>query len=105
RRQPGAAGGEELADLLVGVHVPSPYARRASPWRYCRYPYHPCLPLGAAARFHTAMTNSLLSDRGAGLAPELLALSPIGGKRRPVKVVEHPAFAPRRLRAEALHAA
>ena len=51
------------------------------------------------------MTNTLLSDRGAGLAPELLALSPIGGKRRPVKVVEHPAFAPRRLRAEALHAA
>ena len=40
------------------------------------------------------MTNSLLSDRGAGLAPELLALSPIGGTRRPVKVVEHPAFAP-----------
>ena len=51
------------------------------------------------------MTNSLLSDRGAGLAPELLALSPIGGKRRPVKVVEHPAFATRRLRAEAFHAA
>jgi hypothetical protein len=51
------------------------------------------------------MTNSLLSDRGAGLAPELLALSPIGGTRRPVKVVEHPSFAPRRLRAEALHAA
>jgi hypothetical protein len=51
------------------------------------------------------MTNSLLSDRGAGLVPELLALSPIGGQRRPVKVVEHPAFAARRLGAEALHAA
>jgi hypothetical protein len=51
------------------------------------------------------MTNALLSDRDAGLVSELLAPSLIGGTRRPVKVVEHPAFAPRRLRAEAMHAA
>ena len=42
------------------------------------------------------MTNLFLSDRGAGLEAELAALAPTGGKRRPVKVVEHPAFAPRR---------
>ena len=47
------------------------------------------------------MTNPTLPERRAGLPAELLALSPVGGKRRPVKVVEHPAFAPRRrLRAE-----
>ena len=40
----------------------------------------------------TAMTNPTLPDHGATLAPELLALAPVGGKRRPVKVVEHPAF-------------
>lgn len=52
------------------------------------------------------MTNLLLSDRGAGLDPELLALAPSGGTRRPVKVVEHPAFGPRRrLRAAARQAA
>ncbi len=49
------------------------------------------------------MTNLFLPDRSAGLEAELAALATIGGKRRPVKVVEHPAFAPRRrLRAEAL---
>jgi hypothetical protein len=49
------------------------------------------------------MTNLLLPDRSAGLDAELLALASSGGKRRPVKVVEHPAFAPRRrLRADAL---
>ena len=42
------------------------------------------------------MTNLFLSDRRAGLEAELAALAPTGGKRRPVKVVEHPAFAPRR---------
>ena len=53
-----------------------------------------------------AMTNLFLSDHGAGLDRELRALAPIGGKRRPVKVVEHPAFGPRRrLRAAALEAA
>jgi hypothetical protein len=40
----------------------------------------------------TAMTNHTLPDRGATLSPELRALAPVGGKRRPVKVVEHPAF-------------
>jgi len=54
-------------------------------------------------RFHTAMTYPILPDRGAGLDVELQALASIGGTRRPVKVVEHPAFAlRRRLRAEAL---
>jgi hypothetical protein len=38
------------------------------------------------------MTNHTLPDRGAALSRELLALAPVGGKRRPVKVVEHPAF-------------
>jgi hypothetical protein len=51
----------------------------------------------------TAMTYPIPSDRGAGLEVELPALASIGGTRRPVKIVEHPAFAPRRrLRAEAL---
>jgi hypothetical protein len=51
----------------------------------------------------TAMTYPILPDRGAGLEVELQALAPIGGARRPVKVVEHPAFAARRrLRAQAL---
>ncbi len=49
--------------------------------------------------FHVAMTNPTLPDRDAGLAPELLALARVGGKRRPVKVVEHPAFKAARLRA------
>ena len=51
------------------------------------------------------MTNLFRSDNGAGLDRELRALAPVGGSRRPVKVVEHPAFGPRRLHAEALHAA
>ncbi len=42
------------------------------------------------------MTNLFLPDRGAGLEAELVALAPTGGARRPVKVVEHPAFAARR---------
>ena len=45
------------------------------------------------------MTNHTLPDHGATLGPELLALAPVGGKRRPVKVVEHPAFRAARLRA------
>jgi hypothetical protein len=44
------------------------------------------------------MTNHTLPDPGATLPPELLALAPVGGKRRPVKVVEHPAFRPYRAR-------
>jgi len=43
-----------------------------------------------------AMTNLFFPDRGAGLEAELVALAPSGGKQRPVKVVEHPAFAARR---------
>jgi hypothetical protein len=47
-----------------------------------------------------AMTNpTTLPDHAAALAPELLALAPVGGKRRAVKVVEHPAFRAARLRA------
>jgi hypothetical protein len=38
------------------------------------------------------MTNPTLPDHGAALSPELLALALVGGKRRPAKVVEHPAF-------------
>jgi hypothetical protein len=38
------------------------------------------------------MTNPTLPDHRATLVPELLALAPVGGKRRPVKVLEHPAF-------------
>lgn len=38
------------------------------------------------------MTNHSLPDHGAAPDPGLAALAPIGGKRRPVKVVEHPAF-------------
>jgi hypothetical protein len=45
------------------------------------------------------MTNHTLPDYGATLAPELLALAPVGGKRRPVKVVEHPVFRAARARA------
>jgi hypothetical protein len=45
------------------------------------------------------MTNPTLPDHGAALAPEMLALAPVGGKRRPVKVVEHPAFRAARARA------
>ena len=52
------------------------------------------------------MTNLFLSNQGAGLDGGLRALAPIGGKRRPVKLVEHPAFGPRRrLRAAGLEAA
>jgi hypothetical protein len=50
----------------------------------------------------TAMTNHTVPHPGAALDGELLALASIGATRRPVKVVEHPAFGPRRrLRAEA----
>ena len=42
------------------------------------------------------MTNFFLPDRGAGLEAELVALARTGRTRRPVKVVEHPAFAARR---------
>ena len=45
------------------------------------------------------MTNPTLPDHGVMLDPELLALVPVGGKRRPVKVVEHPAFRASRARA------
>jgi len=38
------------------------------------------------------MRNHSLPDQGATLPPEMLALAPVGGRRRPVKVVEHPAF-------------
>jgi hypothetical protein len=47
----------------------------------------------------TAMTNPTLPDHDAALAPELLALAPVGGRRRPVRVVEHPALRNARLRA------
>ena len=46
-----------------------------------------------------AMTNHTFPDQRAGLDPELLALAPLGGKRRPVKIVEHPAFRAARARA------
>jgi hypothetical protein len=50
----------------------------------------------------TGMTNHILPDRGVTLDAELLSPAFIGGAHRPVKVVEHPAFGPRRrLRAEA----
>jgi hypothetical protein len=39
-----------------------------------------------------AMTNPALVDLGASISPELLALAPLGGKRRPARVVQHPAF-------------
>jgi len=38
------------------------------------------------------MTNFSVPNASAELGPELLALAPVGGKRRPVKVFEHPAF-------------
>ena len=44
------------------------------------------------------MTNPTLPDVGAGLPPELRALAPVGGKRRPVRVVEHPVFRAARAR-------
>ena len=46
-----------------------------------------------------AMTNHNVPDHGAALGHELLALATVGGKRRPVKVVEHPAFRAARARA------
>jgi hypothetical protein len=46
------------------------------------------------------MTNQILPNPGAELSRELLALAPVGGKRRPVKVVEHPAFRAARARRE-----
>ena len=49
------------------------------------------------------MTNPTLPDVGAGLTPELRALAPAGGRRRPVRVVEHPAFRAARARATAVH--
>jgi hypothetical protein len=45
-----------------------------------------------------AMTNSIAPHRAAALPPELLALAPIGEKRRPVKLVEPPAFRAARTR-------
>jgi hypothetical protein len=47
------------------------------------------------------MTNHTHVDPGAELSPQLLALAPVGGKRRPAKVVEHPAFRAARARREA----
>lgn len=48
------------------------------------------------------MTNPInLPDHGAALARELLALAPVGGRRRPVKVVELPAFRAARARLDA----
>ena len=46
------------------------------------------------------MTNSILPDYGTALPPAPTAPS-VGGKRRPVKLVEHPAFRPYRGRAAA----
>ena len=45
-----------------------------------------------------AMTNHTVPDHHTGLGPDLLALDPIGGKRRPAKVVEHPVFRAARAR-------
>lgn len=45
-----------------------------------------------------AMTNHTVPDHRTGLGPDLLALDPIGGKRRPAKVVEHPVFRAARAR-------
>jgi len=44
------------------------------------------------------MTNHTLPDIGPALPAEVKALAPIGGKRRPLKLVEHPAFRPYRAR-------
>ena len=44
------------------------------------------------------MTNPILPDHSAELPAELSALAPVGGRRRPVRVVEHPAFRVARLR-------
>ena len=46
-----------------------------------------------------AMTNHNVPDHGTALGPELLALAPLGRKRRPVKIVEHPTFRAARARA------
>jgi hypothetical protein len=40
----------------------------------------------------TAMTNRTLPEHGPTLSPALLALAPVGGRQRPAKVVEHPAY-------------
>ena len=45
-----------------------------------------------------AMTNHTFSEPHPLLDPALRALAPIGGRRRPVKVVEHPAFRAARAR-------
>jgi hypothetical protein len=49
------------------------------------------------------MTNSITTDPGAATDPTLGELAHIGGRRRPVKIVEHPAFRTSRVR-EALEA-
>ena len=45
------------------------------------------------------MTNPTFPDICSGLPPELRALAPVGGRRRPVGKVEHPAFRAARARA------
>lgn len=47
------------------------------------------------------MTNPTLPDHGAVLPPERFAFAPVGGKPRPVKVVELPVFLAARSRLEA----
>jgi hypothetical protein len=45
------------------------------------------------------MTNpTTVPDLGAELSPELPVSAPVGGTRRPVKIVEHPAFRAARAR-------
>jgi hypothetical protein len=45
-----------------------------------------------------SMTYPTLPDHGATCSPELPALAPVGGMRRPVKVVQPPAFRTARAR-------
>lgn len=44
------------------------------------------------------MTNPTHPDQSAIIPPEILSLAPVGGKRRPVKVVWLPAFRAARAR-------
>jgi hypothetical protein len=48
-----------------------------------------------------AMTNHTPLDHGTALTPDFAALAPVGGTRRPVKIVDLPVFRSARARLDA----
>ena len=101
RRQPGAlgrqlraAGGEELADLGLGAHCVINRTPAAAPMGgTASTPKTRAFLDARAGCFHTAMTTDTAPLGGIpSTGTPVATLSLVGGRQRPVKIVEHPSF-------------